>query len=91
MVALDGSGWVALLYLAIPCVVFGFATWVWLLRRLPATTVGFTVFLNPPLTTISKWLLALALPAVFTFTVLPREWLGGLVTLIGMGIALFRR
>ena len=27
-------------------------------------------------------------PQLFTFTVLPREWLGGLVTLVGMGIAL---
>lgn len=91
MRSLDRPGWVALLYLALPCVVLGFAVWTWLLRHLPASTLGFTVFLNPPLTTASKWLLALALPAVFTFTVLPREWLGGLVALAGMGIALSAR
>jgi O-acetylserine/cysteine efflux transporter len=87
MTRLDAGGWAALLYLALPCVVLGFALWTWLLRHLPASTVGFTVFLNPPLTTLSKWLLALAAPAVFTFTVVAREWVGGLITLVGMGIA----
>ena len=60
----------------------------WLLQRLPATAVGFTVFLNPPLTTLSKWALAGLFPAVFTFTIVSREWVGGLVTLLGMGVAL---
>jgi drug/metabolite transporter (DMT)-like permease len=91
LMALDGGGWFALLYLAWPCVVFGFVVWTWLLRHLPASTVGFTVFLNPPLTTLSKWVLALTVPAVFTFTVVPREWLGGLVTLTGMALALGAR
>lgn len=88
---LDGWGWVAVLYLALPCTVLGFALWTWLLRHLPASAVGFTVFMNPPLTSTSKFLLALAAPAVFTFTVLPREWIGGLITLTGMGIALSGR
>ena len=42
--ALSSGGWVALLYLAVPCAVIGFAVWTWLLRHLPATAVGFTVF-----------------------------------------------
>jgi drug/metabolite transporter (DMT)-like permease len=88
VVALDGPGWFALLYLALPCTVLGFALWTWLLRHLPATVVGFTVFLNPPLTTLSKAAFALLLPATFVFAVQPREWVGGAVVLLGMGIAL---
>jgi drug/metabolite transporter (DMT)-like permease len=86
--SLDFSGLMAVLYLALPATVFGLATWNWLLRHLPASRVGFTVFLNPPLTSLSKWVLAALLPGIFTFTVVPREWLGGLLTLLGMGVAL---
>jgi len=86
---LDAPGWGALLYLSLPCTVLGFALWTWLLRHLPASTVGFTVFLNPPLTTASKFLLATLLPATFAFTILPREWLGGAVTLVGLAVALY--
>lgn len=89
--ALDGTGWAALAYLSIPCTVLGFALWTWLLRHLPASTVGFTVFLNPPLTTTSKFVLATLLPATFAFSVQPREWLGGLLTLSGMAIAVSPR
>ena len=88
VVALDRGGWFALIYLSLPCTVLGFALWTWLLRHLPAPVVGFTVFLNPPLTTISKALLALALPATFAFAVQPTEWLGGAITLTGMAVAL---
>ena len=86
---LDGAGWAALLYLSLPCTVLGFALWTWLLRHLPASTVGFTVFLNPPLTTTSKFLLATFLPATFLFTIQPREWIGGLLTLAGLAVALY--
>jgi drug/metabolite transporter (DMT)-like permease len=86
---LDAAGWGALVYLAVPCTVLGFAVWTWLLRHLPASTVGFAVFLNPPLTTTSKALLAGLAPATFAFTILPREWLGGAVALVGMGIAVY--
>jgi O-acetylserine/cysteine efflux transporter len=89
--ALDLGGWCALLYLSFPCTVLGFALWTWLLRHLPASSVGFTVFLNPPMTTLSKWLLATAFPAVFVFRVERAEWLGGAVVLAGMAIALSRR
>lgn len=88
---LDLTGWLAVLYLTLPCTVLGFAVWTWLLRHLPATTVGLTVFLNPPLTTLSKILLAALFPAAFVFQVAPREWLGGAVTLCGLGIALSRK
>ena len=86
---LDGAGWWALLYLSLPCTVLGFALWTWLLRHLPASTVGFTVFLNPPLTTTSKFLLATFLPATFLFTIQPREWLGGALALIGLAVAVY--
>ena len=59
------------------------------MRHLPASTVGFTVFLNPPLTTLSKLTLSTLLPATFLFTILPQEWLGGALTLVGMGIAVY--
>lgn len=85
---LDAPGWGALLYLAILCTVFGNAAWTWLVKHLPASSVGFTIFLNPPLTTISKALLAAALPAVFVFQIVPLEWIGGAIVLLGMAIAL---
>jgi len=87
---LDAAGWGALLYLSLPCTVLGFAVWTWLLRHLPASTVGFTVFLNPPLTTTSKYLMAVFLPATFLFTIQPREWLGGALTLAGLAVALYQ-
>lgn len=89
--ALDVRGWAALAYLAVPCTVLGFAVWTWLLRHMPASAVGFTVFFNPPLTTLSKYLLAAALPAAFLFDVRAQEWLGGGLALLGMAIALRRR
>jgi drug/metabolite transporter (DMT)-like permease len=88
MAGLDGPGWLALLYLVIPCAILGAAVWTWLLRHLPASSVGFTVFLNPPMTTLSKALLAVLLPATFAFVIRPQEWLGGLVALTGMAVAL---
>jgi O-acetylserine/cysteine efflux transporter len=86
---LDGAGWAAVAYLALPSTVLGFALWTWLLRFLPASTVGFTVFLNPPLTTLSKFLFATLLPATFLFTIQPREWMGGILTLAGLAIAVW--
>ncbi len=86
---LDGAGWGALLYLSVPCTVLGFAVWTWLLRHLPATSVGFTVFLNPPLTTLSKFAVATLIPAVFVFTIAAQEWIGGALTLVGLAIAVY--
>lgn len=88
---LDAGGWLALEYLTLPCTVLGFALWTWLLRHLPASAVGLTVFLNPPLTTLSKAVLARLAPATFAFTITPREWLGGAVVLCGLAIGLSRR
>lgn len=90
LAALDGPGWLALGYLALPCTVLGFAVWTWLLRRLPASTLGFTVFLNPPLTALSKLVLAALFPATFVFAIETQEWLGGLLALAGLGIAVWR-
>lgn len=88
---LDAAGWLALEYLTLPCTVLGFALWTWLLRHLPASSVGLTVFLNPPLTTLSKAVLARLAPASFTFSIGGREWLGGAVVLAGLAIGLSRR
>lgn len=90
MLALDAGGWVAVLYLGLPCTLLGYAIWTWLLRRLPASSVGFTAFLNPPLTTLSKVVLASALPAVFVFSIAPLEWAGGALALAGMALAVTR-
>jgi O-acetylserine/cysteine efflux transporter len=89
--ALDAAGWGALLYLSFPCTVLGFVLWTWLLRHLPASSVAFTVFLNPPMTTLSKWALAAALPATFVFTIERGEWIGGAIVLAGLAIAVVPR
>jgi len=88
--ALDLRGWVAVGYLSLPCTVLGFAMWTWLLQQLPATSVGFTVFLNPPMTLVSKLLLSLAFPATFLFVSTPTEWIGGAIVLGGLAIAIWR-
>ena len=85
--ALDIAGWLAVGYLAIPCTVFGFALWTWLLQHLPASTVGVTVFLNPPLTLVSKLVLSALVPQVFVFSVITREMVGGVIVLAGLAIA----
>lgn len=46
----------AALYLALGCTLFGFAAWLWALRRLPAGEVAAFVFLNPPLANLWAWL-----------------------------------
>ena len=89
--SLDTAGWLALAYLSFPCTVVGFALWTWLLRHLPASSVGFTVFLNPPLTTLSKILLAALLPATFVFSVTGRELAGGALALAGLALAVMPR
>ena len=89
--ALDASGWLALAFLAVPCTVLGFALWTWLLRQLPASTVAFTVFLNPPLTTMSKAVLARLAPDTFAFAIGGREWAGAALTLGGLAVAIFPR
>lgn len=87
-VGLDLAGWMAIAYLVGPCTIAGFAIWTWLLKQLPASTVGLTVFLNPPLTTASKAILAATLPAVFAFTITGQEWIGGAIVLAGLAVAL---
>jgi len=88
---LDATGWLALGYLALPCTVLGYALWTGLLRHLPATIVGLTVFLNPPLATVSKALLSRLLPETFVFAVSAREWVGGAIVLAGLAVGLSRR
>jgi len=88
MAALDLSGWAALLYLAVPCTVVGYPLWSWLLRHLPASSVGFFTFLNPPLTLVSKLALALAFPAVFVWSMEPLEVVGAALALSGLLLVL---
>lgn len=91
MAALEPAGWVALLYLSLLCTVVGYAVWTWLLYHLPASVVGFTVFLNPPLTTASKIALAMLWPASFTLLMSPLEWVGGGLALTGLTIAVLSK
>jgi O-acetylserine/cysteine efflux transporter len=88
--ALDATGWGALLFLSLLCTLFGFAAWTWMLKFIPASSIGFTIFLNPPMTTLSKALLATLLPATFAFQVVGREWLGGAIVCAGMVLALVK-
>ncbi|HEX5135725.1 MAG TPA: DMT family transporter [Planctomycetota bacterium] len=90
MLALDGAGWGALLYLSLLCSVFGFAVWAWLVKRLPVSTAGLTTFLNPPLTLLSKAALVVLFPATFPFAILGGEIAGGAVVLAGLAIAILR-
>jgi O-acetylserine/cysteine efflux transporter len=89
LLALDLPGWAALGFLTILCTVVGFLLWVRLLKVMPASVVGQTIFLNPPMTTLSKALLAAAFPAAFQFSIRPLEWVGGAVLLGGVALALF--
>jgi O-acetylserine/cysteine efflux transporter len=91
LLALDSAGWLAILFLAIACTLLGFSLWVWILRHIPASSAGFAVFLNPPLTALSKVVLAALWPLVFRFEVSAREWLGGAIVLAGTAIALLGR
>ncbi len=79
------------LYLSIFATVGGFAVWSWLLKYLPASTVGLTVFLNPPLTTAGKYVLSTFLPGSFAFSISAQEWVGGALSLAGVAIAVLRR
>ncbi len=88
LLTLDLTGALWLAHLSLLCTVLGFALWSWLLRHLPASTTGFTIFLNPPLTTAYKWLLAALCPAAFAFSVSALEGLGGLLTLAGVAVAI---
>jgi len=79
------EGWL-LAYLVLPTTLAGFALWSWLLRHLPAGTVGLTTFLNPPLTLGWKASLGALFPAAFALSVAPREWAGGALALAGVGV-----
>jgi drug/metabolite transporter (DMT)-like permease len=86
---LDGTAVAWLAFLALGASVGGNAVWSWLLRRLPASTVGLTVFLNPPMTLASKFLLATLWPAGFAFAIAGVEWAGGALMLIGVASAVY--
>ncbi len=87
MRALNATGWWLLLYLTVPCTIVGFALWTWLLTHLQATTVGFTIFLNPPMTTGYKLLLTALFPTIFAFSVVTGEFIGGALMLAGVAVA----
>jgi O-acetylserine/cysteine efflux transporter len=89
--ALDRGGWGALLYLSVLCTLAGYAVWSWLLRHLPASSVGFFTFLNPPLASLSKLALVALFPTVFVWRLSPLEALGGALALTGLAIAVWPR
>jgi drug/metabolite transporter (DMT)-like permease len=91
MKILAADGWVALLYLSVLCTLIGYAVWTWLLKHLQASTASFTVFFNPPLTTVSKLVLSLLLPTVFVWQLNSLELLGGGLSLAGLALALWPR
>jgi drug/metabolite transporter (DMT)-like permease len=91
MASLPFDGWVAVLYLSLLCTFGGYAVWTWLLRHLPASTLGFTVFFNPPLTTTSKLILSLLFPTLFLWQMNLLEWLGGGLALLGLALAVWPR
>lgn len=79
------------LYLSLFATVGGFAVWSWLLKHLPASTVGLTIFLNPPLTTAEKLVWSAIDPGAFSFSIAPQEWVGGAISLAGVAFAVLRR
>ena len=89
LAVLGSSGWAAVLYLAVLCTLVGYVVWCWLLRHLPASSVGLTVFLNPPITTASKAFLSVLFPTVFVWRLEAQEWLGGGLALAGLALALW--
>jgi O-acetylserine/cysteine efflux transporter len=91
MLALDRGGWGALLYLALLCSLGGYAVWSWLLKHLPASSVGFFTFLNPPLSALSKLTLVALFPAVFVWHLSGMELAGGALALAGLAIAVWPR
>jgi O-acetylserine/cysteine efflux transporter len=89
MLALRPGGWLALFHLSILSAFLGYAVWSWLLRHLPASTVAFFVFLNPPLTLLSKLVLSLAAPTLFVWHLGRLELLGSALALLGLAIAIW--
>jgi len=87
---LDGTGWLCLLFLILPCTTLGSAVWAWLLRHHDASIVGLTIFLNPPITTASKLALTHISPA-FRFSIGAADWTGGTLVLVGLAVALLAR
>lgn len=91
MVAMDGWGWASLGYLSLLSTILAFGMWMWLLKYIPAGLVGFTVFLNPPMTTGYKALYNVLLPAYFSFTLVSGEMIGGALAMLGVLVAVWRR
>lgn len=91
VLALDSQGWAAVAFLSLGCTLVGFVLWTWIAARLPASSAGFTVFLNPPMSLASQAALSLVFPATFVFNLRPLELIGELVVLLGMAIALLWR
>ncbi|MDA8017476.1 MAG: EamA family transporter [Thermoanaerobaculia bacterium] len=85
---LDAAGWAWLAYLILPCTLIGSAIWFWLLRYLDATTVGMTVFLNPPITTLSKLILS-RISSDFSYSISLTDGVGGILALIGLAITVW--
>lgn len=71
------------LYLAIPCTLLAWVSFLWALKRLPAGEAAAFIFLNPPLANLWAWL--------FEGTTLrPPFLLGAAILLAGVGLIVLR-
>jgi drug/metabolite transporter (DMT)-like permease len=71
------------LYLAIPCTLLAWVSFLWALKRLPAGETASFIFLNPPLANLWAWLFEGA-------TLRPPFLLGAAILLAGVGLIVLR-
>ncbi len=71
------------LYLAIPCTLLAWVSFLWALKRLPAGEAAAFIFLNPPLANLWAWLFEGA-------TLRPPFLLGAAILLAGVGLIVLR-
>jgi drug/metabolite transporter (DMT)-like permease len=77
-----GALWSAL-YLAIPCTLLAWVSFLWALKRLPAGEAASFIFLNPPLANLWAWLFEGA-------RLRPPFLLGATILLVGVGLIVIR-
>jgi len=71
------------LYLAVPCTLLAWVSFLWALKRLPAGEAAAFIFLNPPLANLWAWLFEGA-------TLRPPFLLGAAILLAGVGLIVLR-
>jgi len=73
----------AALYLAVPCTLLAWVSFLWALKRLPAGEAAAFIFLNPPLANLWAWLFGGA-------ALRPPFLLGAAILLAGVGLIVLR-